>query len=85
MVIPFDLELAWEAQELSMGKILTRGGEEVLLVRDAREAIDKEKHIDYPIIGVKLVNDLSFISWTPEGIFWIGEENDNDLLYIEII
>jgi len=82
MTIPFDLELAWEAQNLNMGRILTRGGEEVMLVRDVRN--DQIEPVDYPIVGVKLDDALSFLSWTPEGIFWIGSENNNDLLYIEV-
>jgi hypothetical protein len=28
--------------------------------------------------------NLNFLSWTPEGVFWIGKENNNDLLYIEV-
>ena len=83
MKIPFDLELAWEAQNLSMGKILTRGGEEVMLVRDVRS--DQIESVDYPILGIKLADTLNFLSWTPEGVFWIGKENNNDLLYIEVI
>lgn len=82
MKIPFDLELAWEAQNLSMGKILTRGGEEVMLVRDVRS--DQAESVEYPVLGVKLDNALDFLSWTPEGVFWIGKENNNDLLYIEV-
>ena len=82
MTIPFDLELAWEAQNLSMGRILTRGGEEVMLIRDVRNELIE---VEYPILGVKLDNTLDFLSWTPEGVFWIGKENNNDLLYIEVI
>ena len=82
MTIPFDLELAWEAQNLDMGKILTRGGEEVILVRDVRN--DQIESVEYPILGVKLNDTLNFLSWTPEGVFWLGNENDNDLLYIEV-
>lgn len=81
MKIPFDLELAWEAQNLSMGKILTRGGEEIMLIRDVRNELIE---VEYPILGVKLDNTLKFLSWTPEGVFWIGKENNNDLLYIEV-
>lgn len=83
MKIPFDLELAWEAQNLSMGRILTRGGEEVMLVRDVRS--DQIESVDYPILGIKLDDTLDFLSWTPEGVLWIGKENNNDLLYIEVI
>lgn len=82
MIIPFDLELAWEAQNLSMGRILTRGGEEILLIRDVRS--EQIESVEYPIVGVKLSDSLSFLSWTPEGIFWTGSEDNNDLLYIEV-
>ena len=60
MVIPFDLELAWEAQNLDMGKILTRGGKEVMLVRDVRS--DQTESVDYPILGIKLDDTLNFLS-----------------------
>lgn len=83
MKIDFNLELAWEAQNLDMGKILTRGGEEVMLIRDVRD--DQTESVDYPILGIKLDDTLNFLSWTPEGVFWIGKESDNDLLCIEII
>ena len=82
MKIDFNLEMAWEAQNLDMGKILTRGGEEVMLIRDVRS--DQNESIEYPIIGVKLDNTLDFLSWTSEGVFWVGKESNDDLLYIEI-
>ena len=82
MKVPFDLELAWEAQNLDMGKILTRGGEEILLVRDVRD--DQTESIEYPIVGVKLSDLSNFLSWTPEGVYWVGKESKNDLLYIEV-
>lgn len=89
MTIPFDLELAWEAQNLNMGRILTRGGEEVMLIRDVRnDRIESAKYpisVEYPILGIKLDNILNFLSWTPEGVFWKGKEDNNDLLYIEVI
>ena len=88
MTIPFDLELAWEAQNLSMGRILTRGGEEVMLIRDVRkDQIESVKYpisVEYPILGIKLGDNLNFLSWTPEGVFWKGKEDNNDLLYIEV-
>ena len=81
MTIPFDLELAWEAQDLSMGRILTRGGEEVMLIRDVRNDLIG---VEYPILGIKLGDSLNFLSWTSEGVFWKGKEDNNDLLYIEV-
>lgn len=83
MKVLFDLELAWEAQSLDMGRILTRNGEEILLIRDVRD--DQTESVEYPIVGVKLSDLSNLLSWTPEGVFWIGKENNNDLLYIEII
>lgn len=82
MTISFDLELAWEAQNLSMGRILTRGGEEVMLIRDVRGGLGES--VEYPILGVKLDDTFNFLSWTPEGVFWKGKEDNNDLLYIEV-
>lgn len=80
MIIPFDFELAKEAVEIGIGKVVTRNGYEVTEI-----SLDSSDPI-YSLSGyIEFYDGYSlYNSWTEDGIYNIKEyEHDYDL-FIEI-
>lgn len=78
MIIDFDREIAKEAIELGEGRIITKEGDQVLILNwgfDDRSG--------FPVTGdLRLPNGntLSYQTWTSEGKFLFEGDSDFDLI-----
>lgn len=80
MIIPFDYELAKEAIEIGIGKVVTRDGYEVTEI-----SLESSSDPIYPLSGYIEFDDYPLYNlWTEDGIYNIEEYKHDYDLFLEI-
>lgn len=76
MIMPFDFELAIEAEDLKIGEVRTKSG---YIVTEL--SIEDSSDPTYPVSGYIEYDDYPLYNlWTKEGKFSEDSENDSDLI-----